>query len=528
MERLRTVVVVAALAAALVAAPHAAGGSAARDPYGQKITWAGCSDAPPRSPQGMECGTLSVPRDYADPKAGELDLAVSRIPATGPGPRIGSLFVNFGGPGLPGIDELAMVVGSGKLASLNRRYDLIGFDQRGVGRSTPVDCGDLSGVTTSDPVAQARQVAKACRSHSGALLSWVGTPNAAHDLDVVRSALGDERLTYLGFSYGGRLGSMYAHEFPQHTGRMVLDGVPDPTLDDVGTALAQATAFQHALTDFAADCAAHSCPIAGSSPAEIVAGIAEQGRTLDAGGVPTVTGQLDHAGFVQGVQNALYSKDDWPDLRDALAALREGDGEPMMQLAYPGEPGQRVATGDSAGAAGAGAARAAGGLWRVALPAQPRQLRQPGQPGPTPGPGFTAPDNYEMAKLAIDCRDTPERRTEAGVHRLDGRFERASSVFGTSLEATLLACTGWPAGDAATRNVAARTAPEALLVGTTGDPATPYPGAAHMAAALGNNSVVLTYRGEGHGAYFAHNACVTSTVDAYFLSGALPHRPATC
>ncbi|SHK94189.1 alpha/beta hydrolase [Actinacidiphila paucisporea] len=489
MARMRTVAAVAAaLAATALAAPPRAGSSATPAPYGQKISWAGCSGV--QGPTAMECGTLTVPRDYAHPrKSDDLDIAVSRIPATGPGPRLGSLVVNFGGPGIPGITELAQRTAAGELGRLNRRYDLIGFDARGTGRSSPVDCGDLAGVTATDPVAQARQVAQACRRHSGGLLPWVGTPNAARDLDVVRSALGDDRLSYLGFSYGGRLGSVYAHEFPQHTGRVVLDGVPDPTLDDTQTALAQAAAFQHALGDFAADCAARGCPVPGRTGADVVAGIAATSRSLGGNGVATVSGRLDRAGFLQGVQNALYSKDDWPFLRDALGALRGGDGEPMMQLAYPGQLG-------------------------VA-------------PAPVAST-WSAPDNYEMAKLAIDCRDTPERHSAAAVHALDGRFAAASPVFGPTIEATLLSCSGWAPGDPASRRVSAPSAPEALLVSTTADPATPYPGAAHMAAALGNGSRVLTYRGEGHGAYFAHNRCVTSTVEAYLLDGAMPARGAVC
>ncbi|WP_327291010.1 alpha/beta hydrolase [Streptomyces sp. NBC_01198] len=491
MARMRTVAALAAaLTATVLAAPPQADGTATHTPYHQKLSWAACAGLPVHGPASMECGTLTVPRDYAHPKSGELDIAVSRIPATGPGARLGSLVVNFGGPGIPGITELAERTAAGELARLNRRYDLIGFDPRGTGRSTPVDCGDLSGVTATDPAAQARQVAQACRKHSGALLRWVGTPNAAHDLDVVRAALGDDRLTYLGFSYGGRLGSVYAHEFPHHTGRVVLDGVPDPTLDDTGTALAQAAAFQHALGDFAADCASRGCPVPGRTRAEVVSGIAAAARSLGGRALPTVSGRLDRSAYLQGVQNALYSKDDWTFLREALDALREGDGELMMQLAYPGQLGV--------------AAR------------------------PVRASSWSTPGNYEMAKLAIDCRDTPERHTPAAVHALDGRFARASSVFGTSIEATLLSCTGWSPGDPASRRVAAPTAPQALLVSTTGDPATPYPGAAHMAAALANGSRVLTYRGEGHGAYFAHSPCVTAGVEAYLIDGAMPKVGAVC
>jgi pimeloyl-ACP methyl ester carboxylesterase len=490
--RLRIAVGLAAVVtAALVAAPRPAGGSVGDAPYRQKLTWAGCSGLAEGALAETRCATLTVPRDYAEPDAGQLDLAISRIPATGPGPRLGSLVVNFGGPGVPGITELAAVTATGALAWLNTRYDLIGFDPRGVGRSTPVDCGDLTDVTSTDVVTQARQVARDCRRHSGGLLPYVGTANAAHDLDVIRAALGDDRLAYLGFSYGARLGSVYAHEFPQHTGRMVLDGVPDPTLDDVGTALGQAAAFQHALHDFAADCAARGCPVPGDDADQVVAGIQAAGRGLDGDGLATVTGRLDRYAFLHGVQNALYSTDSWPDLRTALGALRGGDGEPMMQLAYPGELGQLV-------------------------------------PGAARGPNWTSPDNYEMAKLAIDCRDQPERRTTADVHRLDQRFAAASPVFGSSIEATLLACTGWPPGDGAPRHVSAPTAPQSLLISTTADPATPYPGAAHMAAAMNNSSVVLTRQGDGHGAYFAHSPCVTSAVNAYLINGDLPVPTTRC
>jgi pimeloyl-ACP methyl ester carboxylesterase len=444
--------------------------------YRQRISWGGCPSGSRGWPQEATCGTVRVPLDYGDPGRGKATLALNRFPATGPGPRLGSLLVNFGGPGISGVTTLADQAG-GDLTRLNTRYDLVGFDPRGVGASTAVDCGDLSGVTATDQVGQARQIARACRAASGPLLPWVGTTNAARDLDVIRQTLGDDRLTYLGFSYGSKLGAVYAHEFPGRTGRMVLDGVPDPTLDETGTALAQAAAFQRALTDFAADCAAHShpCPVPGRTAAQVLAAI-----TADAPTTPR--GALDRAGYLQGLQNALYSKATWPYLREALGELRQGDGTLMLQLAFPGDFGEGV-----------------GGA-----------------------------DNYEMAKLAIDCRDTAERPTAAGLHRRDAAFRAASPLFGSAVEATLLSCTGWAPGDDTSRDVAAADAPFALLVSTTGDPATPFPGAAHMAAALGNGSRVLAFRGEGHGAYFAHNPCVATAVEAYLLSGTLPPPGATC
>ncbi|MFC4036432.1 alpha/beta hydrolase [Streptomyces polygonati] len=450
--------------------------------YRQRVNWSTCQDD--QAPAKARCGTVSVPLDYKHPGDTTIDIAVSRLPATGPGLRLGSLAVNFGGPGVSGITELD--ARSKELAELNRRYDLIGFDPRGVARSAPVNCGDLSEVT--DP----EQLAKACEHTSGWLLPWVGTPNAARDLDVVRQAVGDDRLAYLGFSYGARLGAVYAHEFPDRVGRIVLDGVPDPRLDAVGTALGQARAFQKALNDFAADCAAHQCPLPGRTAAEVMAGITADARKLTTGPLTTEAGSLDRSGYLQGLQNALYSKDTWPYLRQALGGLRRGDGNLMMQLAYPEEFGSQAVRRAVTDPAGAPAA------------------------------------NAQTAKIAIDCRDTSERRTARQIRAYDARFAAASPLFGRDIQATLLACAGWPRGDDSSRHVTARDAPQMLMVGTTGDPATPYAGARGMARSLANGSRVLTYRGEGHGAYFAHSGCVRTTVDAYLLEGELPRPGAVC
>jgi pimeloyl-ACP methyl ester carboxylesterase len=337
-------------------------------------------------------------------------------------------------------------------------------------------------------ITEPARLARACAETSGWLLPYLSTANTARDLDVIRQSLGDERLTYLGFSYGSTLGAVYAHEFPTRVGRMALDGVPDPTLDDVGTALAQTKAFQRALDRFAADCAAHHCPVPGRTGAQVVAAVTAGAQRVTRAPLATGRGHLDRAGYLQALENALYSKDIWPSLRQALGDLRAGNGELMMELARPG-----------------------GGLGRAA-----RDWGDEPQAG------------QEVAQLAIHCRDTPERRTPAGLRALDARFGAASPLFGPAIEATLLACTGWPQHGADTRNVAAPTAPRTLLVSTTGDPATPYEGARHMARALGNGSRVLTYRGDGHGAYFAHDACVTRTVNAYLVQGKLPAAGAAC
>ncbi|MBM9508771.1 alpha/beta hydrolase [Actinacidiphila acididurans] len=495
--------------------------------YKQSVVWGGCPGAQPRT---AKCGDVTVPADYADPGGQTLQLAVSRIPATGPGPRLGSLLVNFGGPGLPGIVELGAL--SDRLARLNTHYDLVGFDPRGVGASAPVDCGDLSRINSP------AQLARACAHLSGWLLPYLTTTNTARDLDVVRGVLGDAKLSYLGFSYGSTLGAVYSHAFPAKVGRMVFDGVPDPRLDDVDGALAQARGFQTALGDFAADCARrHGCPVPGGTGDQVLAAITAQGRRITGSPLHTAMGPLDEDAYLAGLRNALYSKDSWPYLRSALGELRHGNGDPMMQLAYPGALGQAAGSGSGSARSGALGPRAVPGPGPGAASA-PDPASTPGpvlRPGKPPGPGGPPvdiggrpQDNPELARLAIDCRDTPERRSPAELRAMADRFTAASPLFGRSAAQSLLGCTGWPPGVPDTRDVAAPSAPQILLVGTTGDPATPYPGVFGMARALGNDSRVLTYRGEGHGAYFAHSRCVTRTVDAYFLDGRLPPAGAAC
>lgn len=236
--------------------------------YAQPVVWEECRD-------DMECATLQVPLDYGNPDGATIELALLRSPATDPSRRVGSLVVNPGGPGASGIDYAAaasLVVNP----DVRARYDVVGFDPRGVGDSTPLDCVDDAQLDESfsssdaspdtpaevdDLLAGSAELRSGCEQRSGDLLPHVGTQDVARDLDVLRAVLGDERLTYLGKSYGTSIGTEYARQFPARSGRLVLDGAIDPTLDEKAVLLGQAEGFELALSRFVDDCLTAGCAL---------------------------------------------------------------------------------------------------------------------------------------------------------------------------------------------------------------------------------------------------------------------------
>src|SRR5258708_2606734 len=231
-------------------------------PSPSNITWTSCG--------GFQCGTVQVPLDYAHPTDGDIGIALIKKPATNVGGCIGSLLTNAGGPGASGIEFLRN--NASALTGLNARFDLIGFDPRGIGASAPVHCLDgpgedvfnaldpvLDDATEKQAAIQAdKDFAAGCQQRSAKLLPFVDTPNAARDMDEIRAALGDEKLTYLGFSYGTFLGQTYAHLFPTHVRALALDGVVDPNLTANDLLLAQVVGFEQNLEAFLADCTSRS------------------------------------------------------------------------------------------------------------------------------------------------------------------------------------------------------------------------------------------------------------------------------
>ncbi|MFE6865281.1 alpha/beta hydrolase [Kitasatospora sp. NPDC057692] len=494
-------------------APATTAASAATTPAlpaaltGQRLAWQACpapSAAQGRGPAPdapWECATLKAPLDYAAPSGRTVDLALIRIRAAGGGePRIGSLVYNFGGPGASGVVTLPALAQD--YADLNTRYDLVGFDPRGVGDSAGVRCLDDAATDASatvdgspDDTAEVRALgeavaayAAACQANSGGVLPYVDTVSAARDLDLLRQVLGDDRLHYFGLSYGTELGGVYAHLYPGNVGRMVMDAVVDPTQDPVQTALGQAKGFQLALENFMTACAEQAgadCPT-GSGGAQGTERIATLLRGLDAAPLPADGGRtLTQDLAVTGIAAALYSEASWNALAVGLQeAMQGGTGTTLLALAdaYLGRDAQ--------------------GRY----------------------------SNLSAANRAVTCVDDRQRYTEAEVREQLPAFRQASPVFGEFAAWGLAACTGWPvAGRTDHPEVDAPGAAPIIVIGNTGDPATPYEGARAMARQLGPGvGVTVTLRGQGHGGYDTGNACLKQTVDHYLLDGVVPPDGTTC
>ncbi len=433
----------------------------------------------------LQCGTLIVPLDYADPRGPTLPIAVARHPAEDPATRIGSLVIDPGGPGVSGIDDM-----SNELSSLTPGvlddFDIVMFDPRGVERSDPVECDGRSGQpnVTSDPVpdtpaeikstiAALRQFAGDCEDTVPTLLPYVGTIDVARDMDRLRQALGDSDLTYMGQSYGTLLGLTYARLFPTHVRAMVLDGVIDPALTFNQVSQQQAQGFESVLGQFFTWCAGtSSCPWRPSGdPTTALLGLL--GATP--GSTPSQTsgaGQLYDA-----LLDGLYSRNEWPQLGATLGAAAAGDTAPAASMS------QHYNTSGST--------------------------------------------NADDAIMAIDCLDHPTSHNLDVYPYLADVFKASAPVFGPLLAWGEAQCAVWPA--APTRpvgSVAAAGAPPILVVGTTGDPATPYQWAVDVSHELARASL-LTVEGDDHVAYF-YSGCVRDDVQSYLVNGATPAVGSTC
>ncbi|WP_320781716.1 alpha/beta hydrolase [Streptomyces sp. CRN 30] len=479
--------------------------------YDQRITWSRCAGT--QVPEDLRCGKVTVPLDYDRPDAGTLDVAMARYAATGNEKR-GSVLLNFGGPGGAGIPALAY--GGKDFMGLTDGYDVVTFDPRGVGRSSPVSCGEGTGqflAATDDSddarrpraaLEQLREAAAACREHSGPVLSHMGTVDVSRDLDVMRAALGDDRLNYLGFSYGTRLGAVYAAQFPDRVGRMALDGVDTLTEPLAEQGLAAAQGQQTALEHYLKACTEHlTCPF-GQDTRTAGERVVALVRELDEHPVPTGFGpDLTGQDLVNAIGQALYSEESWPALTQALSSLLlDGDTRDVLRLA------------------GGGAA--------APLPRPPG----PGRDGGLVAEEDVPPDNLPAALMAVNCADDPDRpsagRITEEIARLRATYEEASPVFGPYRLTQVLMCHGRPRGtDFIREEVRDLDTAKLLLVGTRGDPATPYRWTVETAERLGDPAVVLDNRGDGHTGYLS-SGCVHRTVNDFLLYGPLPGDGSSC
>jgi pimeloyl-ACP methyl ester carboxylesterase len=476
----------------------------------QKLSWKDCpapsraeggGDAPSPLPGGDEwqCATLKAPVDWAKPKGDTIGIALIRARATGAeNQRIGSLVFNFGGPGGSGVTTLPAF--GQDYATLRTRYDLVSFDPRGVGRSAPVEClNDLQldayfeqDGTPDDPAERAtlldntKEFNAACEENSEKMLPHVRTTDAARDMDLMRQVLGDAKLHYFGISYGTELGGVYAHLFPERVGRAVFDGVVDPTQNSEQGSLGQAEGFQLALDNFAEHCTSQptDCPV-GDTAQDVRNRIAQLLADLDQKPIPGI-GQrvLTQTAATNGIAQALYSKDFWEYLTEGLEQAYDGDGRVLMLLS------------DSMNG------RSENGEY----------------------------SNSTAANISINCADDKSRYTTAEIERKLPEFRTASPLFGDFMAWSMLTCTDWAVAGAADHpDVSATGSAPILVVGNTGDPATPYEGARKMVEALGAGvGVELTYKGQGHGAYGSRNKCVQDAVNGYLLDGKVPAAGTVC
>jgi pimeloyl-ACP methyl ester carboxylesterase len=480
-------------AAALLVSGCDSPGDDRSDNGAEKLDWGRCeatADSPAPGDE-WQCATLEVPLDWAKPKGETVGIALIRARATGDD-RIGSLLFNFGGPGGSGVSMLPSYAST--VSSLRERYDLVSFDPRGVAASEGVRCRDDEEIEAAEAevdatpdtpaeekafLADAADFGKGCQETAGKLMAHVSTTDTARDMDLIRQALGDEKMHYFGISYGTELGGVYAHLFPEKVGRMVLDAVVDPSADAVGHAKNQTLGFQRALNDYLRS--------TGQDPAEGSREIADLLDRIDAQPLTTSTPgrELTQTLALTGIVLPLYSKDGWPSLTSALEAAEEGDGSELLALA----DGYNE--------------RDASGRYGTTTHSQ----------------------------RVISCLDDRQRPTPAQTKALLPEFEKISPVFGSFLGwDTAGWCHDWPVpGQHDTPEVSAPGAAPILTVGNTGDPATPVEGARRMADELGKDvGVVLTWNGEGHGAYGSGSDCVDSTVDAYLLDGTVPKDGKVC
>lgn len=465
--------------------------------YSQELTWGSCegfsTDGSDLS--GLECTKVIVPVDYSNPGGPTADIAISRASATGEAK--GSVLINPGGPGASGLGAAVVTDGT----PVGEQFDTIGFDPRGIGASTPaVRCltdqeadaqrQDLDIDMTPEGIAETesenRDYAQKCAERSGVeLLAHVGTYEVIRDMDVIRSVLGDEKLNYLGYSYGTRLGSSYAEAFPDRVRAMVLDGALDPEQDPVEEVILQAAGFQAAFDAFVADCVkSQDCPL-GTDPAAADARFrALVDPLVDKPASTTDPRGLSYTDAITGVQQALYSPSLWGLLRGGLSSLADGTGDSLLRLAdmYEG--------------------RADDGSY----------------------------SNLNDAFNAIRCADDPPETDRAVTGEADTRYREAAPFLddgrGTG-NAPLDICAFWPTPNTSEpHTIDAPGVPPILVVSTTEDPATPYQAGVDLAAQLGGS--LITYRGTQHTVVFDGEACVDDAVSDYFVDLTVPAGDPQC
>ncbi|TDW30601.1 alpha/beta hydrolase [Cryobacterium psychrophilum] len=460
--------------------------------YGQVLQWSDCDNE-------MQCATAIAPLDYSDPGAGEIDIALVRHPTTS-GDRVGSLLVNPGGPGASGYDIVKNSLDFVTDDVLQSSFDIVGFDPRGVGRSSAVTCYQpeqmdeyLYGLTTAargtdawiaELEASSADFGAACAENTGPLLAHVDTESAARDLDLLRAVLGDEKLNYLGYSYGTYLGATFAELFPDKVGRLALDGALDPSTTNFQVTELQAKGFESALRAYLEAClVGEDCPFSGTVD-DAMNTVGALLASVDVS--PIIAGdgrQLGSNALLTAIITPLYQQAAWPMLSQMFAGVMTNDVTAAFGLAdqYNG--------------------RQADGSYL---------------------------DNSSEAFSAINCVDYAYNDDPASMRAQAAEIETAAPIIGKYMSFGDIGCANWPYKFSGERGeIHATGAAPILVIGTTNDPATPYAWAQSLSEQLDSGTLV-TYEGEGHTAYNKGSDCVNRVVDDYLVKGTVPSEDPMC
>ena len=462
-------------------------------PYlGQEVQWSDCG-------AGAECATVMAPLDWDNPGVGEdVSLAVSRHSATGQ--ALGSLFVNPGGPGASGYEFVLDSVDFAVSEVLRESFDVIGWDPRGVNFSSPVSCaatdaeldyfffGELEAQPDTpewdaELLAESIRFGQECQANTGELLEFVDTLSTVRDLDLLRHLVGDEQLNYLGYSYGTLIGALYIDTFPEKVGRMVLDGPVDPGASQFDLVVNQHRGFEEALEAYLVECdLTNSCPFAGSLEQRL-RGVSDLYDELEQHPLRHADGRLIDDGMLRtAMVTTLYAQSSWPFLTRMFEELQEGVTDTAIFLVdfyYDRE----------------------GGVYQ---------------------------NNSMEAFIAINCLDYPVESDPAVLEAQADQLREAAPYTARPSGDGDLVCMNWPYPPKLNKGpVRGEGANPVVILGTTGDPATPYNWSVSLNEQL-ENSVLLTLVGEGHLAYDERVTCINDPVDTYFVTGDLPEDGLTC
>ena len=464
--------------------------------YTQSVNWKECGE-------DLKCATINVPVDYKKPAAGSIKLSLNYLASTGDA-DLGWLVENPGGPGGSGIDFVASASAQVASEAVRKRYNVVGFDPRGVKRSAPIKCLSpkatdefLYGTTPGAPGSTAEMAASrkamkkfidACAKNSGKIFGFVDTVSAARDMDVIRAVLGESKLNFMGFSYGTFLGTTYASVFPERVGRFVLDGAIDPTVSDEDQSANQLKAFDQALKNYLENCLTvdkANCPFTGTVESSMKR-ITAWYKQLETKELNTDLNRrkLTISGGITGLIMTLYSDTYWQYTTTAFKNAFAGDGTLFLQLAdfY----NDRETNG-------------------------------------------TYGSNQLEANLAVSCLDGRSDPSPKAMKAQNAKLQKLSPFFGRYWLNGALGCEQWPYKVAAKpTSYAAKGSAPILVIGTTGDPATPYWQAQNLANKILDNAQLVTFNGEGHTAYGRSNACIVKNVDAYLIDGVVPATDPNC